>query len=114
MQELLDRVGQNIEHLDSIKRRPHDASMRTTVTLDPDVAEKLKGYAHREKLSFKQALNELIRRGLRAQQEPSRRTRFKVKPHHGGFRPGIDPGRLNQLLDELEVQDFSREARADR
>lgn len=85
--------------------------MRTTVTLDSDVADKLKAYAHREKLSFKQALNELIRRGLRAQQEPSKRGRFKVKPHHGGFRPGIDLGRLNQLVDELEVRDFTREAR---
>ncbi len=103
-----------IKHLDSKDTYPHDVTMRTTVTLEPDVAEKLKSYAHREKLSFKQALNELIRRGLSAQQEPARRARFEVKPHHGGFRPGIDPGRLNQLLDELEVQDFAREARGDR
>lgn len=88
--------------------------MRTTVTLDPDVAQKLKVYAHRERLSFKQALNELIRRGLRAQQDPPSREPFQVKAHHGGFRPGIDPGRLNQLLDQLEVQDFAREAGADR
>ena len=87
--------------------------MRTTVTLDPDVAEKLKAYAHRGKLSFKQALNELIRRGLQSQQTIAKRNRFRVEPHHGGFRPGIDPGRLNQLLDELEVRSFVREASQD-
>ena len=84
--------------------------MRTTVTLDADVVEKLKAYAHRGKLSFKQALNELIRRGLQAQQPSDQRAPFKVQPHHGGFRPGVDPARLNQMLDELEVQDFVHEA----
>jgi hypothetical protein len=34
-----------------------------------------------------------------------------VKAHAGGFRPGIDPGKLNQLVDELEVDDFVGEAR---
>lgn len=80
------------------------------MTLDPDVAEKLNAYAHRRRLSFKQALNDLLRRGLQAQQGGGERPRFEVKPHRGGFRPGIDPGRLNQLLDELEVEDFVAEA----
>jgi hypothetical protein len=35
-----------------------------------------------------------------------------VQPHAGGFRPGIDPGKLNQLVDELEVDDFVGEARS--
>lgn len=83
--------------------------VRTTVTLDPDVAEKLKDYAHRGKLSFKQALNELLRRGLQARVHPLEARRFEVNPHSSGFRPGVDPGRLNQLLDELEMQDFVRE-----
>lgn len=43
--------------------------MRTTVTIDPDVAEKLQAYAHRKGLSFKKALNELILRGLSQQAE---------------------------------------------
>jgi hypothetical protein len=34
-----------------------------------------------------------------------------VQPHAGGFRPGIDPGMLNQLVDQLEVEDFIAEAR---
>lgn len=100
-------------HLDSIFEEHHYVNMRTTVTLDPDVAEKLKAYAHRGHLSFKQALNELIRRGLQSQQQATKRARFQVEPHHGGFRPGIDPARLNQLLDELEVEDFIGEVQGE-
>lgn len=83
--------------------------MRTTVTLDPDVAAKLKELAHRRRASFKATLNDVLRRGLAAQTSPSKRKRFVVRPHAGGFRPGIDPGQLNQLLDELDVEDFTGE-----
>lgn len=40
--------------------------MRTTVTLDPDVAVKLKALARRRRASFKETLNDVIRRGLSA------------------------------------------------
>ncbi len=105
-------AGGTRHHLDSKTHQHQDADMRTTVTLDSDVAEKLKAYAQRGKLSFKQALNDVIRRGLQSQQQPPRRARFKVVPYQGGFRPGIDPRRLNQLLDELETQDFVREVQS--
>ncbi|HMG21557.1 MAG TPA: hypothetical protein VK607_09585 [Kofleriaceae bacterium] len=36
--------------------------------------------------------------------------RFTVQPHAGGFRPGIDAGKLNELVDQLEVEDFLDEA----
>lgn len=81
--------------------------MRTTVTLDPDVAEKLKNLAHRRRASFKETLNDVLRKGLTAQagtrEAPER---YVVQPHAGGFRPGIDPDKLNQLVDELEIGDF--------
>lgn len=86
--------------------------MRTTVTLDAELVQKLKALALRTGTSFKQTLNDVIRRGLSAQ-EPrgARRPRFVVKPHAGGFRPGIDPGKLNQLLDQLDAEEFADEAR---
>jgi hypothetical protein len=82
--------------------------MRTTVTLDPDLAKKLKALAHRRGVSFKQALNEVVRRGLTAQAPRPERQRYVVEPHRGGFRPGIDPGKLHALVDQLEVDDFIR------
>ena len=38
--------------------------VRTRVTINPDLAKQVKLLAHRRGLSFKQALNEVIRRGL--------------------------------------------------
>ena len=60
--------------------------------------------------SFKQTLNDVVRRGLAAQAHGPQRTRYSVEPHRGGFRPGIDPGKLNQLVDQLDVEDFIEEA----
>lgn len=84
--------------------------MRTTVTLDEDVAVKLKELAHRKRTSFKAMLNETLRRGLGAQTLACETPRFSVEPHAGGFRPGVDPAKLNQSLDELEAEDFTTEA----
>jgi hypothetical protein len=103
-------VARGACHLDSRFDAHHDANVRTTVTLDPDVAAKLKELAHRRRISFKQALNDALRRGLVARPRGEPRRPFRVQAHKGGFRPGVDPAKLNQLLDELEVEDFAREA----
>jgi hypothetical protein len=86
--------------------------MRTTVTLEPDVAAKLKELAHRRRASFKETLNDVLRVGLSSQAGTREHAeRYVVEPHTGGFRPGVDPAKLNQLVDDLEVSDFVREAR---
>lgn len=84
--------------------------MRTTVTLEPDLAKKVKALAHRRGLSFKQALNEVIRHGLTSQARQDAQPRYTLEPHPSGFRPGIDQGKLNQLFDQLEVEDFIAKA----
>ena len=84
--------------------------MRTTVTLDKDLAAKVKDLAHRRKASFKATLNDLLRRGLLAQTSKIPEDRFVVRAHACGFRPGIDVGKLNQLVDQIEADDFAREA----
>ncbi len=79
--------------------------MRTTLTLDDDIAAKLKQVAHRQNVPFKQVVNSVLRRGLGAQELPRRSRRFRVATFRSPFRPGVDPLRLNQLVDELEIQD---------
>jgi Ribbon-helix-helix protein, copG family len=81
--------------------------MRTTLTLDEDVAKQLQEKARRSGESFKEIVNETLRRGLRSGEKPARRLpRFEVKPKACGFRRGVDVLRLNQLNDELEIEGF--------
>jgi predicted transcriptional regulator len=42
--------------------------MRTTLTLDDDIERKLRQLAHRRRMSFKEAVNAALRRGLAAQE----------------------------------------------
>ena len=87
--------------------------MRTTLTLDPDVAQQLKARMARQQTSLKQVVNEALRRGLAAGQPASRKP-FRVVPHHFGLRPGIDATKLNQLADELETLEYAAKLRAAR
>ena len=78
--------------------------MRTTLTLDPDVAQSLKARMASRNATLKQVVNEALRKGLSV--EPQRpRKPFRVVSHSLGFRPGIDTDKLGQLADELETQD---------
>ena len=82
--------------------------MRTTLTLDDDVAEKLRALAHRRRLPFKEVVNAVIRRGLAAQDRPGESDRpFRVEVFESPFRPGVDPLKLNQLSDDLEARRFA-------
>ena len=85
--------------------------MRTTLTLDRDVAERLRSEDRRTGKSLKAAVNEALRLGLALSGKPPRAPRFEVQPHPFGFKPGIDLDRLNQLADELEVEEAARRLR---
>ena len=80
--------------------------VRTTLTLDSDVAAALKRLAEQTKRPFKQVVNEALRVGLGQRRKPIAQEPFEVTPFACGLQPGVDAERLNQLLDELEVQDF--------
>ncbi len=82
--------------------------MRTTLTLERDVAEGLKKEMRRTGHGLKATINDAIRRGLRMVGKPPRSPRFEVQPHAFGVRPGIDLDRMNQLADELEAQEAGR------
>lgn len=82
--------------------------MRTTLTLDPDVAQRLAGETRRTGRSLKAVVNNAIRLGLGLTGKPPKGPRFTVEPHAFGLRPGIDPDRLNQLVDELDVEEAAR------
>ena len=86
----------------------HDVCMRTTLTLESEIMKKLKEASYKEKKSFKQVVNESLERGLFLREKPQPLEKFKVEAKHRGFMPGIDPGRLNQLVDDQETATFSK------
>ena len=79
--------------------------MRTTVTIDADVEEKLRELMNRNRYTFKQALNETLRRGL-GSEETKLSEPFRVKARQMGVRSGVDLTRLNERADEMEVEAF--------
>lgn len=84
--------------------------MRTTVTLDTDT-EQLVRQAMRERgLTFKQALNDAIRRGAMAATEP---TPFRTATASMGV-PTVALERALQLAAELEDEELVRRMRARR
>lgn len=84
--------------------------MRTTLTLDPEVAERLKLEALKSQQSFKQVVNLALKRGLKME-PPSRQRSFRVKPHSSAYKIGVDPLHLNRLSDELETESWIEKQR---
>jgi len=82
--------------------------MRTTLTLDQDVAARIQQVVRRSGKTLKDVVNEALRHGLGLTAQPVQPRPFKVRPHTFGFKPGIDPDRLNQLVDELEADEQAR------
>jgi RNase adaptor protein for sRNA GlmZ degradation len=82
--------------------------MRTTLTLDPDVAMKLKKRMADKKLTLKETVNQALRYGLKEIAKEKKRAPFKVIPHSFGFKPGIDQNKLGQLLDQLDAEEYVR------
>ena len=88
--------------------------MRTTLTIDDDLAGMLKRRARERGVSFKDAVNRALRAGLGEEATPRRHAAPKTLPHAFGFRPGIDLDKLNQLADELEAEGYAGEQRRPR
>ena len=84
--------------------------MRTTLTIDDDLAGILKRRARELDKPFKELVNSALRKGL-AEHPIAQAPAVTTRPHDfGASRTGLDFGRLNQLVDELEVEDYLRKA----
>ena len=80
--------------------------MRTTLTLDDDVARLIQETAHRTRTSVKQVVNAALRSALAppaARQEP-----YRESVHHAALAPGLDLTGFNKLADELEDEAIVR------
>ena len=77
--------------------------MRTTITLDDDVAEKLNAEMRRRKTNnFKETLNDVLRRGLAVRRELGGSEPFTVRARRLGSVPGLQYDNIGELLEGLE------------
>ena len=76
--------------------------MRTTLTLDDDVAVKLRAETQRSGEPFKQVVNRVLRLGLNAQTQVKALPPFKVKTRDLGLRPGFDFDNIGELIEKVE------------
>lgn len=77
--------------------------MRTTLTLDDDVAAKLKAEARRVGRSFRDTVNAALRRGLEAERRTPPRKPFKVVTRDlGNLQPGLALDSVADLIEHVE------------
>ncbi len=77
--------------------------MRTTVTLDDDVAAKLKAETRRSGRSFKDVVNDTLRRGLLNRRVAGPAQPFKIVARDlGKLRPGLNLDNVAELLEQVE------------
>jgi len=75
--------------------------MRTTLTLDDDVAAKLQAEARKSGQSLKETVNRVLRLGLNAKKDAQLKP-FKVRAWPMGARPGLNFDNIEELLDQLD------------
>ena len=77
--------------------------MRTALTLDDDIAAKLKAEARRLGRPFRDVVNDALRRGLTARGQSSAHSPFQVTARDlGALRPGISLDNVGELLEQAE------------
>jgi hypothetical protein len=76
--------------------------VRTTLSIDDDIAALVEQEVRRSGDSFKGTINRLLRRGLMAADGKAERKPFVVKPLFMGLHPGQNYDNIEALLEELE------------
>jgi plasmid stability protein len=77
--------------------------MRTTLTLDDDVAARLKSLMRQDGRSLKATVNDLLRLALSTKRVVKGRKPFRVEARDlGGLRPGLNLDNVGDMLEQLE------------
>jgi hypothetical protein len=80
--------------------------MRTTLTLDPDVAAKARKGAAQLGKPFKEVINSALRIGLDQVLQPAPARKYKTKPRRLGLRAGLSYDNVSELLARAEAEDY--------
>jgi hypothetical protein len=73
-------------------------SVRTTVTLDEDVLERVKRESRSRGDSFRDTLNDLLRKAL-SPGTPAQRRTLEIKPVRMGYKAGLNYDDVESLIE---------------
>jgi hypothetical protein len=77
--------------------------MRTTITLDEDIAKAIEREMRRHpRMSFKDVVNSLLRAGLNFNKQSKASPRFVVRSRSMGIKRGLDYDNIGELLEQIE------------
>ena len=80
--------------------------MRTTLTLEPDVAAKARKGAAKLGKPFKEVVNAALRIGLDQVLHPPAAKPYRMKPRPLGLRPGLNYDNIGELLAQIEGDNY--------
>ena len=81
--------------------------MRTTLTIDDDIAAELERLRRGRNLSRKKLVNEALRLGVREMTAPAKKgKRFRTRTFHGGKLLVASIDNVAELLAEIEGEDW--------
>lgn len=75
--------------------------MRTTLTLDEDVAKQLEREIRRSGASLKETVNHYLRVGM-TKSKPEKRKPVIITPRPMGLPPGLSYDKIGELLEAIE------------
>jgi hypothetical protein len=76
--------------------------MRTTLTIDDDVLDRAKSLAGRLRTPFRRVVNEALRAGLQAVEEPARSRPYHTQPSKLGLKAGRSLDNIQELIAQIE------------
>lgn len=80
--------------------------MRTTLIINDDVLDRARTIAAKLRKPFKTVVNEALRAGLDQVEKPARQRPYKTRPHAMGLREGRNLDNIQELLSQIEGEDF--------
>jgi hypothetical protein len=80
--------------------------MRTTLTIEPDVAEKAKRAMQLTGMTFKDLVNEALRRGIDQVSAPKPVRPYRTRARPLGLKRGLSYDNIAELLAQTDKEDY--------
>ncbi len=90
-------VGKSVDIMMSCA---HHHDVRTTLTIDDDIATRLDQLSRKTGASFKEIVNDTLRKGL--EKRPPTPAPFRIKTRDLGLRKGLQIDNIADLMEQLD------------